>query len=193
VRSNTVLTGTEPTRRGENLARRRRDRPNATDAEHYAHQAAAAIALGVSIAAAALAAQPVVTIGDPGEMATVRAYEAGSDHHLARGLTALQSHQLEFSPDSGAWVAGHATVPAASTSTAAAAVTGPQRLVELGLADGAGSTSTGRWRVTSAGHELVMQTRGPARDSTPAICHAIAQRARQDSAAGPRAARRVLT
>jgi DNA-binding response OmpR family regulator len=27
-------------------------------------------------------AQPVVTIGDGGELATVRAYEAGSDHHL---------------------------------------------------------------------------------------------------------------
>jgi DNA-binding response OmpR family regulator len=34
-------------------------------------------------------AQPVVTIGDPGEMATVRAYEAGSDHHLARDSTFL--------------------------------------------------------------------------------------------------------
>lgn len=34
-------------------------------------------------------AQPVVTIGDPGEMATVRAYEAGSDHHLARDSTYL--------------------------------------------------------------------------------------------------------
>ena len=28
-------------------------------------------------------AQPVVTIGDGGELATVRAYEAGSDHHLS--------------------------------------------------------------------------------------------------------------
>jgi DNA-binding response OmpR family regulator len=34
-------------------------------------------------------AQPVVTIGDPGEMATVRAYEAGSDHHLARDSSYL--------------------------------------------------------------------------------------------------------
>ena len=28
-------------------------------------------------------AQPVVTIGDDGELATVRAYEAGSDHHIS--------------------------------------------------------------------------------------------------------------
>jgi DNA-binding response OmpR family regulator len=34
-------------------------------------------------------AQPVVTIGEAGEMATVRAYEAGSDHHLARDSTYL--------------------------------------------------------------------------------------------------------
>ena len=33
--------------------------------------------------------QPVVTIGDGGEAATVRAYEAGSDHHLAIDSTYL--------------------------------------------------------------------------------------------------------
>jgi hypothetical protein len=92
-------------------------------------------------------------------------------HHTPRGirraaaalasLTPLQWHQLERLTDSGAWLAGHATVPAASTSAAAAAVAGLQRLVELGLADGAGSTPTDRWRVTTAGHELVMQTPGP--------------------------------
>jgi DNA-binding response OmpR family regulator len=34
-------------------------------------------------------AQPVITIGDPCQTATVRAYEAGSDHHLARDSTYL--------------------------------------------------------------------------------------------------------
>jgi len=33
--------------------------------------------------------QRVVTIGDPGEAATVRAYEAGSDHHLPRDSSYL--------------------------------------------------------------------------------------------------------
>jgi DNA-binding response OmpR family regulator len=34
-------------------------------------------------------AQPVVTIGDGGELATVRAYEAGSDHHVTSDSTYL--------------------------------------------------------------------------------------------------------
>ena len=124
-------------------------------------------------------------------------------HHTPRGIrraaaalagvTPLQWHQLERLTDSGAWLAGHATVPAASTSAAAAAVAGLQRLVELGLADGAGSASTDRWRVTNAGHELVMQTRGPERDATAAICHSIAQTARQHSAARRPGVPRVLT
>jgi hypothetical protein len=46
------------------------------------------------------------------------------------GLTALQWQQLERLTDSGAWVAGHATAPAASTSAAAAAGTALQRLAE---------------------------------------------------------------
>jgi hypothetical protein len=102
-------------------------------------------------------------------------------------------HQLERLTDSGAWLAGHATVPAASTPAATAADAGLQRLVELGLADGAGSTLTDRWHVTNAEHELVMQTRGPERDATATICHAIAQTARQHSPARPPGVPRMLT
>lgn len=51
------------------------------------------------------------------------------------------------------------------------------------LADGASSTPSDRWRVMSAGtSQLVMQTRGPDRYGTAAICHSIAQRARQHGA-----------
>jgi hypothetical protein len=78
----------------------------------------------------------------------------------AAGLSPREWRQLEQLVDSSASLRARATMPVGAINATAHAVDGIHRLIELGLATGAGDSLDDRWPATDAGYELVIATRG---------------------------------